>query len=71
LAAYLGDLQDGCWSLLILDQNGLYRLTGSKAYPLRVAIAKTTGAEISDLNHVRLEFSGTSPYPSVFISSPF
>ncbi len=71
LKAYLEDLQSGRWSLLTLDQNGLYRLIGSKAYPLRVGIARNTGAEISDLNHIRLEFTGTSPYPSIFMSNPF
>jgi len=71
LQGYLQDLIQRTWSILTLDQNGLYRLTGSREYPLRATLAKTTGAEISDLNHVRVEFSGTSPYPSVFILNPF
>ena len=71
LQGYLQDLIQRTWSILTLDQNGLFRLTGSREYPLRATLAKTTGAEISDLNHVRVEFSGTSPYPSVFILNPF
>jgi len=67
----LQDLIERTWSILSLDQNGLYRLTGSREYPLRATLAKNTGAEISDLNHVRVEFTGTSPYPSVFILNPF
>ena len=71
LQGYLQDLSERTWTILSQDQNGLFRLTGSREYPLRSTLAKNTGAEISDLNHVRVEFSGTSPYPSVFILDPF
>jgi hypothetical protein len=66
----LSAFTDRPWAILTQDQNGLFRLTGSQAYPMRSSRSKTTGAEISDLNHISLEFSCWSLYPSIFIPDP-
>ena len=68
---HLGGMANRSWVILSLDQNRQYRLTGSSAYPLRLSITRNTGSEISDLNHIHLEFIGPSEYPSVFIQNPF
>ena len=70
-AIHVNQLQQRTWSVLWQDQNGQYRLTGSKAYPMRVAIQRNSGADISDLNHIHLEFVAPSAYPSIFIGNPF
>jgi len=64
------DLMRRPWVLLILDQNKQYKMVGSKDYPLRLIMEAKTGAEISDLNHVSMSFSGQSPFRAVFVDKP-
>ena len=58
------------WAILILDQNAQYKLIGCRDYPLRMVANIKTGAEISDLNHIAMKFSGLSPFRAVFVDKP-
>ena len=58
-------------ALILKDQNRVFRLIGSSDYPVHVSHSSVTGAELSSLNHIRLEFSLNSPYPALFITNPF
>ena len=58
-------------SILLLDQNGQYLLVGNDDYPVRLSTGSRSGADISDLNHISLTYTGRNPFPSVFAADPF
>ena len=57
--------------ILLMDQNQQYLLVGSDRYPMRFTATAKTGAEITDLNHVALKFTGKATFTSLFIENPF
>ena len=66
----LESLTGRLWAILILDQNSQYKLIGCRDYPLRMVANIKTGADISDLNHIAMKFSGQSPFRAVFVDKP-
>ena len=58
-------------AILMLDENGQYLLVGNTDYPMRLTTSARTGAEISDLNHIALSYTGRNPLPVSFASNPF
>jgi len=59
------------YSILLMDQNQQYILVGSDRYPMRFIASAKTGADITDLNHVELKFTGKATFTSLFIENPF
>ena len=57
--------------ILILDNNGLYRIFGLYNGMLGGNIDYTTGGGKSDLNGIKISFEGKEEKQSVFVDSPF
>jgi hypothetical protein len=59
------------YAILLMDQNSQYILVGSDRFPMRFVASAKTGADLGDLNHVELKFSGKATFTSLFIDNPF
>ncbi len=58
-------------AILFLTQNGQYMLVGNQDYPMRLQASSKSGADISDLNHVALTYTGKNPDPTLYCADPF
>lgn len=58
-------------AILFLTQNGQYLLVGNQDYPMRLQASSKTGADISDLNHIALTYTGKNPDPALYCADPF
>ncbi len=69
LRLFSSHLSQSRWSALLLDQNGQYLLIGCDSNPLRASAKQTSGADISDLNHMQVTISGQTLEESIFLST--
>jgi hypothetical protein len=68
LATILRQFDNRRFVLLIRDNNGYYRMSGTKECPLRFSYETEPGASPSDRNQISFEFEGEQIRPAYFYS---
>ncbi len=59
------------WVVVMMDQNGYFKVAGTPEIPLRVSFDLDTGADTADRNGHSISFYGTQTSKAKFIDDPF